>query len=199
VPEFRFNWYTVTTADGTAEFIPDQAQPLQTRATSARPPTNTAVAPTAKIDTKSKHFSQISSTFIVVILSSPSTTPSSPYSSTSGAVPKTIPARSTSGSSATPSKLPSPTTAPSPAPKLAPKSAKGSRRKLRAHPEVNKWDLHLGRNLLLGQREFLKRCHSTRKSVGKAVQQTIEKVQKVAEEFPVISQHSSSSSMASTK
>ncbi len=38
-----------------------------------------------------------------------------------------------------------------------------------------------------------------RKTVGKAVQQTIEKVQKLADEFPVISRHSSSSTMASSK
>jgi len=35
---------------------------------------------------------------------------------------------------------------------------------------------HLGQNLILGWREFLKRCRSTCKSVGKAVQETMEKV-----------------------
>jgi hypothetical protein len=35
VPEFRFNWYTVTTADGTAEFIPDWALSTQARVTTA--------------------------------------------------------------------------------------------------------------------------------------------------------------------
>jgi hypothetical protein len=64
---------------------------------------------------------------------------------------------------------------------------------------VNYRDLHLGRNLLLGRQQFLKRCRSTRKSVGKAVQQTVDKVRKVADEFPAISRHSSSSSTASSK
>jgi hypothetical protein len=36
-------------------------------------------------------------------------------------------------------------------------------------------------------------------SVGKAVQTTVQKVRKVAEEFPVISHHSSSSCTASSK
>ncbi len=64
---------------------------------------------------------------------------------------------------------------------------------------MNYRDLHLGRNLLLGRREFLKRCKSTRKTVGKAVQQTVDKVQKLADKFPIISRHYSSSSTASSK
>jgi hypothetical protein len=43
---------------------------------------------------------------------------------------------------------------------------------------VNYRELHLGRNLLLGHQQFLKRCRSTEETVGKAVQQTIDKVQK---------------------
>ncbi len=35
VLEFRFNWYMVTSADGTAEFIPDQAPPGKARVTMA--------------------------------------------------------------------------------------------------------------------------------------------------------------------
>jgi hypothetical protein len=31
VPVFKFNWYTVTTADGTSELILDQARPVQTK------------------------------------------------------------------------------------------------------------------------------------------------------------------------
>ncbi len=49
VPEFRFNWFTVTGGDATVEFIPDQAQPLQTGATSARLSPATTAAPAVKV------------------------------------------------------------------------------------------------------------------------------------------------------
>ncbi len=146
--------------------------------------------------------------------SRPSTTPSSPRPSTSGTVPKrryssstdTAPTPRSTGSTTdtAPSRSPTP-----PMPGLPPVDAtpptvkantpKGSGRLLRLRPEVNYRDLHLGRNLLLGHQQFLKRCQSTWKTVGKAVQQTVDKVQKLAEEFPVISRHSSSSSTASSK
>jgi hypothetical protein len=151
VPEFRFNWYTITTADGSAEFIPDQVQPLQTKATIARPPTATPAVPSPEIRVPKASTSARAALPSSSLSSNPSTTPSSPTASTSGAVPQTIPAGSTSGSSTTPSKSPSLAPAPSPAPKSAPKSAKGSGCKLRAHPEVNYRDLHLGCNLLLGR------------------------------------------------
>jgi hypothetical protein len=93
---------------------------------------------------------------------------------------------------------PQPTTTTTPNPVKA-TTPKGSGRLLRLRPDVNYRDLHLGRNLLLGRQQFLKRCRSTRKSVGKAVQQTVDKVRKVADEFLAISRHSSSSSTASSK
>ncbi len=153
VPKSRFNWFTVTGGDATIEFILDQAQPLQTGTTSARPSPATATTPRAKV----KMPKASTSTRAVLPSSSssssnPSTMPSSPTASTLGTAPKALQPRSTSGSSATPSKSPSPTTTPKP----AATSAKGSGRKLRAHPEVNYRDLHLGQNLLLGRREFLK-------------------------------------------
>jgi hypothetical protein len=185
VPEFRFNWYTVTSADGTAEFILDQAPQVQARITTAarsRPPPTVpepkVKPPKASTSTRAAQPSSSSSS------STPSTVPLLPTASTSGTVPKrTAQAKSTTGLSATPSKSPSPT--PTPAP--APTSAKGSGGKLRDRPDVNYKDLHLGRNLLLGRQEFLKGCNTTLKSVGKAVQQTLQKVLKVAKEFPVIS------------
>ncbi len=70
---------------------------------------------------------------------------------------------------------------------------------LRPSKDVNYRDLHLGKTLLLGWQEFLKWFWTTRKSVGKAVQTTVQKVIKVTEEFPVVSRHSSPSSTASSK
>ncbi len=54
VPEFRFNWYTVTGGDTMGEFIPDQAPPVQTRITPAArsipvPPVAPASLPAPKI------------------------------------------------------------------------------------------------------------------------------------------------------
>jgi hypothetical protein len=187
---------SVPGGDATVEFIPDQAQSLQTGATSARPSPAATAVPPAKIKVlKPSTSARAALQSLSSSSSAPSMTPSSPTASTSGTVPKTAQTKSTSGSSATPSKSPSPTTMPKP----APMSAKGSGWKLRSRPDVNYQDLHLGRNLLLGRREFLKRCNSTGKTVGKAVQQTVQKVRKVAEEFPVISPLSSSSSTASSK
>jgi hypothetical protein len=41
---------------------------------------------------------------------------------------------------------------------------------LRPPKDINYTELHLGKTLFLGRREFLKRCNTTSKSVGKAVQ-----------------------------
>jgi hypothetical protein len=148
--------------------------------------------------------------------SRPSTTPSSPRPSTSGTVPRARYSSSTdtaptprshySTTNTAPSRSPTPpASAPAPPPvvdtphTVKAMTPKGSGRLLRLRPDVNYRDLHLGRNLLLGRQQFLKRCRSTRKTVGKAVQQTVDKVQKLTKEFPVISRHSSSSSTASSK
>jgi len=45
VPEFRFNWYTVTTADRTGEFTPAQTQPLPKPPTPAPTPATTPGPP----------------------------------------------------------------------------------------------------------------------------------------------------------
>jgi len=154
VPEFQFNWY----GDATVEFIPDQAQPIQTGATLATrsrlSPTDTA-APEAKVKApKASTSTRGALPSSSLSSSTPSTTPSSPMASTSGTVPKTVQTKSMSGSSATLSKSPSPAATP----ESAAMTAKGSGRKLRSHTEVNYRDLHLGQNLILGRREFLKRC-----------------------------------------
>ncbi len=142
--------------------------------------------------------------------------PSSPRPSTSGTGPRarytsstdTAPTpRSTYSTTDTgPSRSPTPPVQVHPQPTTATTpgtvkaiTPKGSGRLLRLRTDVNYRDLHLGRNLLLGRNQFLKRCRSTWKSVGKAVQQTVDKVRKVADEFPPISRHSSSSSTASSK
>jgi hypothetical protein len=86
---FRFNWYTVTTADGTAEFIPDKAPPVQARVTTAARsrPLPTVLEPKVKpqkasTSTRATQPSSSSS------LSTPSTVPSLPMASISGTVPK---------------------------------------------------------------------------------------------------------------
>ncbi len=146
--------------------------------------------------------------------SRPSTTPSSPRPSTSGTVPRARYSSSTDTAPTPRSHYSTTDTAPSrsltpPAPAPPPvvntlptvkaTTPKGSGRLLRLRPDVNYRDLHLGRNLLLGRQQFLKRCRSTGKTVGRALQQTVDKVQKLADEFPFISRHSSSSSTASSK
>jgi hypothetical protein len=205
VPEFKFSWYTIHTADGYLSEQPLPTQPIKVKApapktTPAPPPTTIKTTKPPSASTSARAAPPSSSTSSASS-SKPSTTPSSPTASTSGAIPRTKASSNTdtapgSSTDTAPSRSPSP---PPPPTVVTPKSAMGSGRRLRAHPDVNYWDLHLGQNLLLGCREFLKRCKSTRRSVGKAVQQTIDKVRKVAEEFPVTSRHSSSSSTASSK
>jgi hypothetical protein len=222
VPEFRFNWYTVDTCDGYYE--PPQGLPSPARTVappSAPTPASATVQPAAvKIKpTKASTSARArlpSSTTSSNTSSRPSTTHSSPRPSTSGTVPKARYTSSTESASTPPSRYSTTDTGPSrsptppvqvhpPPPAATPTNTvkattpKGSGRLLRLRPEVNYRDLHLGRNLLLGRQQFLKRCRSTRKTVGKAVQQTVDKVRKVADEFPAISRHSSSSSTASSK
>jgi hypothetical protein len=222
VPEFRFNWYTVDTCDGYYE--PPQGRPSPARTVappSAPTPASATVQPAAvKIKpTKASTSARArlpSSTTSSNTSSRPSTTHSSPRPSTSGTVPKARYTSSTESASTPPSRYSTTDTGPSrsptppvqvhpPPPAATPTNTvkattpKGSGRLLRLRPEVNYRDLHLGRNLLLGRQQFLKRCRSTRKTVGKAVQQTVDKVRKVADEFPAISRHSSSSSTASSK
>jgi hypothetical protein len=215
VPEFRFNWYTIDTDDG---YFSDQPQPqptLKAKAPVLRVPTRTPTPPLAPPTTvkpprasTSARATLPSSSTSSAQSSKPSTTPSSPMASTSSAIPKTKTLSSTDtapGSSTDTAPGSSTDTAPSrspmppPVPPVMLKSAKGSGRLLRLRPDVNYRDLQLGQNLLLGRRQFLKRCKSTRNFVGKAVQQTVDKVRKVAKDFPVISRHSSSPSTASSK
>jgi hypothetical protein len=216
VPEFRFNWYIVDTTDRYCGQPPQQsvlrAPTPTTRATARTPAPAPARATTIK-PPKASTSAQArlpSSTTSSNTSSRPSTTPSSPRPSTSSTVPRTksssstdtaLTPRSTGSTTDTaPSRSPMPPP-PMPPPVITttPKSAKGSGRLLQLCPDVNYRDIHLGRNLLLGCQQFLKRCRSTRKTVGKAVQQTVDKVQKLADEFPIISRHSSSSSTASSK
>jgi hypothetical protein len=212
VPEFRFNWYTVDTTEQPqrlpAPSAPSRAVAQPPAPPPVQPPALTAKPPKASTSARAR---LPSSTTSSNNSSRPSTTPSSPRPSTSGTVPRARYSSSTdtaptpwSHYSTAPSQSPTP---PAPAPPpvvntpptVKATTPKGSRRLLRLRPDVNYRDLHLGRNLLLGCQQFLKRCRSTRKTVGKAVQQTVDKVQKLAEEFPVISRHSSSSSTASSK
>jgi hypothetical protein len=184
VPEFRFSWYTVTGGDAMANFIPDQAPPIQpriTRAARSIPVTlmTPALIPMPKVKTPKASTSARPAQSSSSSSSPLSTVPSSPSASTSGTVPKPAQSTQTSGSSTTSSKLPTPT---------AP-TAEVSTRQLRPHKDINYQKLHLGRNIRLGRREYLKR--NTWKSVGKAVQHNVEKVRKVAEEFPVVSRRSS--------
>jgi hypothetical protein len=120
VPEFRFNWYTGTGGDAKVKFIPDEAQPIQGKITSAarsRPSPEAKVKmPKASTSTRAVLPSSSSSSLM------PSMTPSSPTASTLGTAPKVAPTKSTSGSSATPSKSPSPTAMPA----SAATTAKGS-------------------------------------------------------------------------
>ncbi len=212
VPEFRFNWYTVETTDGYCEQPQWQLAlrtPVPASRTTARAPTPAPVpAPTVKPpkESTSARARLPSSTTSSNPSSGPSTTPSSPRATTSGTVPRMKYSSSTdtaptpgSTTDTAPSRSPTPPPTPPPVQPTTPKSAKGSGRLFRLRPDVNYLDLHLGQNLLLGWQQFLKRCRSTQKTVGKAVQQTVEKVQKLADEFLVISRHSSSSSTASSK
>jgi hypothetical protein len=218
-PEFRFNWYTVDSTDGYCERpqnLPAQSATSRTitqpqAPPPVQPPAITAKPPKASTSARAR---LPSSTTSSNTSSRPSTTPSSPRPSTSGTVPRARYSSSTdtaptprshcSTTDTAPSRSPTP---PAPAPPpvvntppmVKATTPKGSGRLLRLCPEVNYRDLHLGRNLLLGRQQFLKRCHSTCKTVGKAVRQTMDKVQKLADEFPVISRHSSSSSTASSK
>ncbi len=220
VPKFRFNWYTVDTTDRYCEQSQPQLAPSAPTRTVTRvpapppvqPPTLTLKPPKASTSARSR---LPSSTTSSNTSSRPSTTPSSPRPSTSGTIPRARYSSSTdtaptprsmySTTDTAPSQSPTPPTPAlppaitTPPPVVKSTTPKGSGRLLRLQPDVNYRKLHLGRNLLLGRQQFLKRCRSTRKTVGKAVQQTADKVQKLAEEFPVISRHSSSSSTASSK
>ncbi len=213
VPEFRFNWYTIDTTDGYCEqprgqpALRNSAPAPRTTARTPAPtpaplPAPTVKAPRASTSTRAR---LPSSTTSLNQSSKPSTTPSSPMATSSSTVPRTKYSSSMDtaptprSNCSTTNTAPSRSLTPPPVQPTTPKSAKGSGRLLRLCPDVNYRDLHLGRNLLLGCQQFLKRCRSTWKTVGKAFQQTIKKVQKLADEFPVISRHSSSSSMASSK
>ncbi len=123
--------------------------------------------------------------------SQPSTTSSSPKSTTSGLWPrfKSISKNQSQTTTPSPPSWPVPSSTPAPQPGISPSNPF---RLQRPRPDCNYRELHLGRKLF-------KRCSSTGKSVGKAVWQTITKVQKLVGEFPVISRHSSSSSTASSK
>jgi hypothetical protein len=160
VPEFRFNWYTIDTADG---YFSDQPQPqptIKVKAPVPRPQTRTPTLPPAPATTvkpprssTSARATLPSSSTSSAQSSKPSTTPSSPTASTSRAIPKMKTSSSTdtapgSSTDTAPSRSPSPPPQP---PAATPKSAKGSGRRLRVHPDVNYWDLHLGQNLLLGR------------------------------------------------
>jgi hypothetical protein len=116
-----------------------------------------------------------------------------PTLSTSGTVPKPQAPAPTSSSCSS--------SARSSAPPIPPPEHTLSTRQLRPSKNIDYWELHLGKQLLLGQQEFIKRCSSTWKSVGKAIQTTVNKRRKIAEEhhFPAVSCHSSSSSTASSK
>jgi hypothetical protein len=219
VPEFRFNWYTVDITNGYCERPQQLAAPSAPARTATQPPAPPQVQPPAlkakplKASTSARA-RLLSSTTSSNTSSRPSTTPSSPRPSTSGTIPRAryssstdtarTPRSTCSTTDTAPSRSPTPP-APVPPPvvntppTVKAMSPKGSGRLLQLCPDVNYRDLHLGRNLLLGRQQFLKRCRSTRKTVGKAVQQMVHKVQKLAEEFPVISRHSSSSSTASSK
>jgi hypothetical protein len=155
MPEFRFSRYTVTGGDTTAKFIPDQAPAIQPRLTPAArsiPVTPATLVPIQipkvkmpKASTSARPTQSSSSS------SSPSSTvPSSPTAYTSGTVPKPAQPTLTSGSSTISSKLPTPT---------AP-TTEVSTCQLRPHKDINYRDL--GKKLILGRREFLKRCRSTR-------------------------------------
>ncbi len=130
VPEFRFNLYTITTADG---FISDQPQPIKAKASStkpsAAPPAPPLAPPTAIKNPKASTSARAalpSSSISSANSSKPSTTLSSPTASTSGAIPRINTTTTTSSPSPTPSRSPSPP----PVPPVTPKSAKGSGRRL---------------------------------------------------------------------
>jgi hypothetical protein len=228
VPEFRFNWYTVDTTDGYCEQPQSLPAPSATSRAVALPPAPPPVQPPAITAKPPKASTSArarlpSSTTSSNTSSRPSTTSSSPRPSTSGTVHRAryssctdtapTPRSHYSTTDTAPSRSPTPPTSsrsptpPAPAPPpvvntpptVKATTPKDSGRLLRLRPDVNYRDLHLGRNLLLGRQQFLKRCRSTWKTVGRAVQQTMDKVQKLADEFPVISRHSSSSSTASSK
>jgi len=112
VPEFRFNWYTITTADG---YSSDQPQPVKAKAPTVKPSTAPPALPPAppttvkapKASTTARAALPSSSTSSAYS-SKPSTTPLSPTASTSGAIPKTKTTTTTPSSSTTPSWSPTP-------------------------------------------------------------------------------------------
>ncbi len=172
VPEFRFYRYTIDTADGYFSDSPRQQPAFKVKAPVPRAPTKAPTPPPVPAikplrASTSARARLLSSTTSSNQSSKPSMTQSSPTATTSGAIPRTKTSSSTDtapGSSTDTAPSRSPT--PPPAPTVTPKSAKGSGRLLRLRPDVNYRDLHLGRNLPLGRQQFLKRCRSTRKTVG---------------------------------
>jgi hypothetical protein len=96
VPEFRFSWYTIDTADGYFEDQPQLRPALKIKApvpkvltkTPTPPPTPPTTVKPPKASTHARAKLPLSSTSSAQS-SKPSTTPSSPTASTSGAIPKT--------------------------------------------------------------------------------------------------------------
>jgi hypothetical protein len=83
VPEFRFNWYTVTGGDATAEFIPAQPNQVSEALTPAfrpntAPPIQPAAIPTPKVRRPKASTSAAPASSTSSTLSPPSTVPSSP-------------------------------------------------------------------------------------------------------------------------
>jgi hypothetical protein len=159
LPEFRFNWYTIDTADGYFSDQPQQQPAFKAKAPVLKVPTRKPTPPPSPLAMAKPPRASTSARAILPLLSTSSaqssklsTTPSSPTATTSGTIPKTKTSSSTDtapGSSTDTAPSRSPT--PPPAPPVTPKSAKGSGRLLRLRPDVNYRDLHLGRNLLLGR------------------------------------------------
>ncbi len=166
VPEFRFNWYTVTGGDVSAEFIPRQPNPVF-RPVPAPLTQLTALATPKVRGPKASTSAAPAPSLASSTLSPPSTVPLSPTASTSGTMPKPpIPSPLTGSSSNSSSSSPQPVP-----------ETKISTHQLRPHKDVNYWELHLGKTLLLGTRGFLNRCNTTQKYVGKTVQQTAKSLQ----------------------
>jgi hypothetical protein len=94
VPEFRFSWFTIDTADSYFSEQPQPTQPIKVKAPAPR----TEAGPPAPLPTRIKPPRASASTSASAALPSsstssarssrPSTTPSSPTASTSGAIPK---------------------------------------------------------------------------------------------------------------
>jgi hypothetical protein len=142
VPEFRFSWYTIDTADGYFSKQPQQHPALRVKATAPRVtakapapvpvPVPTVKPPRASTSARAR---LPSSTTSSNPSSKPSTTPSSPTATTSSAIPRTKTSSSTdtapgSTTNTAPSRSPTPLPTPPPAPPVTPKLAKSSGRLL---------------------------------------------------------------------